>query len=256
MRYLLILCMVMLHILLAATDLKENNATGYINDPIVRLHMLREAKYLMQEHEMLQNRLKSWMIHKQKLIARFEAENRSVEQMHLGKDGRYGAKLAQERRKRFYTTLDLKERRIRESLAANARRLKALQKEFRYRYAVELTKEEIFEGKRPRIEDKEQKTKLLQEYIRYSESYEKLRAMNARFDQAENLMHNIAKINEKEQNFEQNLTKRAQLNREKMLQYRLMERRLREEFYNRYHMPIYDIHMARQFLKNLQKSER
>ncbi len=256
MKYLLILFMLLSQLNLMALEMQEKNSTRYENDPIVRLHILREAKFLMQEYEMLQNKLKSWQIHKKKLIARFEAKNRDVEQMHLGKDGQYGSKLAQERRERFYASLDAKERRIKKRLFAISRKLSALKEEYRFRYAVELTREEIFEGKRPRIEDKEQKIKLLREYIRYSESYEKLRAMNAKFDQAKNLMQSIARINEKEKSFEQNLTRRARQNSEKMMQYQMMAQRLREEFYNHYRMQISDVQMARQFLKNLQKSGR
>ncbi len=256
MKYLLILFLFGFQLNLMALDLGENNSSRYDNDPIVRLQMLREAKFLMQEYEMLQNRLKSWQIHKNRLIKRFEAENRDIAQMHLGQDGNYGFRLAQKRKEKFYASLEMKEKRIKKRLFGISRKLSNLKEEYRFRYAVELTKDEIFHGKAPRIEDREEKINLLQEYIKYSESYEHLRSLNARYDRAENLMQSIAKINDEEKNFEQNLTKRAQQNHQKMVEYQMMVQRLSEEFYNRYQMQISSLQMARQFLHNLRTSER
>lgn len=249
MKYLLILLLLGCQLQIMAVDLQENNSTRLDNDPVVRLRMLREAKFLMQEHEMLLNRLKSWKIHKQRLAARFEAKNRDIAKMHLGEDGRYGSKLAEARRERFYASLEAKEKRIKKRLFEISRKLNRLKGEYRFRYAVELTKEEIFHGRAPRIEEKNEKINLLKEYIRYSESYANLRRINVSNDRAENLKQRLAKV-------EENLTKRAQQNHQKMVAYQMMLQRLREEFHNRYHMEITNVQMARQFLENLRKSDR
>lgn len=232
----------------------DENITSYQNDHIQRLKIVREAKLLLQEQKMLENKLKSWQIHKQKLIDRFEKKNRTVEEMKLGRDDRYGEKLAQKRRKTFYASLERKERRIKSRISFISRKLSKLKKEFRFRYAVDLSEDEIFYGKAPTVKDKAMKINLLKEYIQYVQSYENLRKMNEKYDRAEALMQSIAKINTKEQNYEQNLTKKAEENRIKMHQYKMMAERLKEEFSNRYDMEIENLQMAKQFLQNLKKS--
>ncbi len=232
----------------------DENRSTYRNDHVTRLKMLREAKLLIQERTMLENKLKSWQIHKQKLIERFERKNRSVEAMKLGSDNRLGEKLAQKRRSTFYASLARKERRIKSRIAAITRKLERLKESFRFRYAVDLTKEEIFYGRAPSVKDKAMKINLLNEYIQYVHSYENLRKMNEKYDEAEHLMRSITKINENEERYEQNLTRRAEENRMKMYQYRSMAERIREEFFNRYNMQITDLQMAQQFLENLKKS--
>lgn len=234
--------------------LDEANITAYTNDPIVRIRMVREAKYLMQEQTMLQNRIKSWQLHKAKLIRRFEAQNSHVAQMPLGRDNRYGERIAEKRRRAFYDSLQRKERKMKERLREVARRLSELKEEFRFRYGVELTEEEIFEGKAPRIKEREEKIAMLKEYIRYMRSYDELRRMNEKYDRAEALMRSIAKIDAHEEDFEENLTRRAEENRQKMFAYRMMAQRLSEEFYNRYRMELTDKEVAAQFLENIEKS--
>jgi hypothetical protein len=232
----------------------DENISTYKNDHVERLKIVREAKLLLQEQKMLENKLKSWKIHKQKLIDRFERNNRRVEEMRLGKDDRYGEKLAQKRRMTFYTSLDRKEQRIKSRIAHISRKLSKLKKEFYFRYAVELTEDEIFYGRAPSVKDKAMKINLLNEYIQYVESYENLRRRNEKFDQSEALMKSISKINDKEQSYEQNLTKKAEENRIKMYQYKMMAERLQEEFANRFDLEITDIRVAKQFLENQKRA--
>ncbi len=238
---------------LMALQERRNDVTMH-DDTLLRQKMLREARLLIQEYRLLENKLKSWRIHKQKLIDRFERNNRVVAQMPLGEDDRYGKELAQKRKKAFYASLQKRESRIKSRLFEISKKLSQLKQEFYFRYAVELTEEEIFHGKAPHVKDKQQKINLLNDYIRYVESYQSLLVMNRRYDQAKSLMSSIAKINRKEENFEHNLTRRAAENRQKMHQYKMMAERLSEEFYNRYNLKITDLSMAQQFLENLKKS--
>jgi len=237
----------------ARVDNVDNNISAYRQAELERMHMVRKAKLLTKEYELLQNKRRSWEKRKADLIARFEEKNRVVAEMDLGHDSRYGAKLAQERRNRFYASIAQKDEKIRTGLFAIEEKLAQLKKEFQFRYAVDLT-EEIFEGKKARVKDKKQKIAILDEYINYMESYQKLRQMNAKYDRTENLMQNIAKINDKEKKFEENLTKKAEVNRLKMYEYKTMAERLKEEFVNQYQVEIGDLQRAKVYLENLKRA--
>jgi hypothetical protein len=219
-----------------------------------RINMVRKARMLTKEYQMLQNRLKGWQMRKQQLIDRFEEKNRAMEDLALGHDNQYGIRRAAERRRKFYASLEEKERKIRERLTTVEMKLERLKENFRFQFAVELTEGEMFKDKVVRIKDKEKKIKMVKEYINYLESYENLRALNEKYDKVEYLLQSIAKINDNEKLFEQNLTRKAADNREKMYEYKAMADRLREEFVNRYHVEIGDLDRARLFLKNLQRA--
>ena len=232
----------------------DNNISAYRQAELERMHMVRKAKLLTKEYELLQNKRRSWEKRKAELIARFEEKNRVVEEMDLGHDSRYGAKLAKKRRDNFYASIAQKDEKIRTRLFAIEEKLAQLKKEFQFRYAVDLTPEEMFEGKKARVKDKKRKIAILDEYINYMESYQKLRQMNEKYDQAENLMQNIAKINDKEKKFEENLTKKAEVNRLKMYEYKTMAERLKEEFVNQYQVEIGDLQRAKAYLENLKRA--
>ena len=232
----------------------DNNLSAYHQAELERMHMVRKAKLLTKEYELLQNKLTNWEKRKAELIARFEEKNRVVAEMDLGHDSRYGAKLAQERRNRFYASIAQKDEKIKTRLSAIEEKLANLKKEFQFRYAVDLTDEEMFEGKKAHVKDKKRKIAILDEYINYMESYQKLRQMNAKYDQAENLMQSIAKVNDKEKLFEENLTKKAEVNRLKMYEYKTMAKRLKEEFVNQYQVEIGDLQRAKAYLENLKRA--
>ncbi len=232
----------------------DTNISSYHKIKLERINMVRKGRMLTKEYQMLQNKLKGWQVRKQQLIERFEEKNRAIEEMALGKDNLYGVRRAQERRRAFYASLEEKERKIRNRIAAVSEKLQKLKEEFRFRYAVDLTEEEMFRDKVIRVKDRNRKIEMVKEYINYLESYENLRALNEKYDRVENLLQSIAKINENEKLFEQNLTQKAAVNREKMYEYKSMAARLREEFLNRYHVEIGDLERAKLFLKNLQKA--
>jgi len=255
MKFFLLLVLLCMQGTLFASQDYNRSQTFDESDSVTRIKMLHQAKLLLEEYRMLENKLKSWKLHKRRLIDRFERQNRKLETMHLGHDGSYGKKLAQKRRSDFYASLQKQESRIKKRLFAISQKLSALKEDFYFRYAVELTEDEIYEGKVPRVKEKRQKINLLEEYIRYSQSYQALYAMNRKYDQAEKLQERVAKVNGADLNAsDENATKKAEANRMRMYQYRTMAERLREEFYNRYKLQITDLQMARQFLKNLQKS--
>jgi len=234
----------------------DANSSSYPKLELQRMNMVRKARMLTKEYKMLQNRLKGWQIRKQQLIERFEEKNSAMAQMALGRDNQYGIRRAEERRRQFYASIDEKEQKIRSRVNAVEQKLQKLKENFLFTFAVELTDEEMFRDKVVRVKEKQKKIEIITEYINYLESYEKLRNLNAKYDQVENLLQSIAKIDEREKSFEQNLTKRAEENRRKMVTYQMMAERLREEFYNRYHMEIRDLRMARQFLQNLRSAGR
>jgi len=219
-----------------------------------RMKMVREARLLTKEQQLLNNKLQSWRKHRERLVERFERKNQAIEEMALGRDNQYGLRLAQKRRSEFYASLDKKEERIQKRLFEIEKKLSKLKNDFLFRYAVELTDDEIFHGKTARVKERTKKVEMLKEYMQYMKSYEELSALNAKYDQAEMLLQSIAKINDKEKTFEQNLTKKAQENRIKMYEYKTMADRLREEFYNQYHVQIDDMETAEKFLENIQKA--
>lgn len=229
----------------------DYNSTRYRQAELARMQMVREAKLLLREYRLLENKYKSWQARKAQLIARFEEKNRVVAQMHLGEDNRYGEKVALKRRSKFYNSIAAKDRKIQNRLEEIRNRLAQLKEEFKFRYGVALTEDEIFFGKKAHVKHKQQKIALLREYINYMESYENLRKINAKYDEAESLIQSIAKINDKERRFEENLTKKAELNRMKMYEYKTMAERLREELANKYDIEVVDLERAKAFLENL-----
>ena len=230
------------------------NVSNYPKLQLERINMVRKARVLTKEYQKLQNRLKGWKVRKQQLIEQFEEKNRALSEIALGQDNQYGMRRAEKRRKQFYTSLNAKEQKIRNRIASVRKKLDRLKEAFYFKFAVELTDDEIFHDKVVRVKDKEKKIQMLEEYISYMESYENLRALNAKYDRVENLLQSIAKINNNEKFFEQNITRKAAVNREKMFEYKNMAERLREEFTNRYHVDIKDIDRAKLFLQNLKKT--
>ena len=247
----LILILLFSHNAFARTDA---NISNYPKLELERINMVRKARVLTKEYQMLQNRLKGWQIRKQQLISRFEEKNSAMSQLALGQDNRYGIRRAEERRKQFYASIDAKEQKIRNRIASVRQKLDQLKEDFYFKFAVNLTDDEMFHDKVVRVKEKQKKIHMLKEYINYMESYENLRALNAKYDRVENLLQSIAKINNNEKLFEQNITRKADVNREKMFEYKNMAERLREEFTNRYHVDIEDLDRAKLFLQNLKKA--
>ncbi len=245
-----LLCFLLISQQMISAESQDRGAL-YQDDHIQRLQMLREAKVLLRERSMLEKRLESWEIHKRKLISRFERENRVVEEMPLGSDNRYGEKLAQKRRSAFYASLRKREARIRGRLKQIEEKLRRLRERFRFRFAVELTREEIFEGKAPRVERKEEKVNMLREYIQYVESYRKLRSENTLEDRPATLRKEIAEASSQEHNGTESSSQRLM----KLYQYQTMADRIREEFYNRYHIEIGDLQWAKAFLHNIENAQ-
>ncbi len=245
-----LLCFLLISQQMLSAESQDRGAL-YQDDHIERLQMVRRAKILLRERSMLEKRLESWEIHKRKLIARFERENRVVEEMPLGSDNRYGARLAQKRRSAFYASLRKREARIRGRLHQIEEKLRRLREQFRFRFAVELTREEIFEGKVPRVERKEEKVNMLREYIQYVESYRKLRSENTLEDRPATLRKEITEASAEERNTTQRLGQRLM----KIYQYQTMADRIREEFYNRYHIEISDLERAKAFLHNIENAQ-
>ncbi len=249
--------LVLIFVLLLSHDLCARTDTQVVNYPkleLERINMVRQARVLTKEYQMLQNRLKGWQVRKQQLIARFEEKNSAMSQLALGQDNRYGIRRAEERRKQFYASIDAKEQKIQDRIASVRQKLEQLKEDFYFKFAVELTEEEMFHDKTVHVKEKRKKIRMLKEYINYLESYENLRALNAKYDQVESLLQSIAKINNNEKLFEQNITRKADINREKMFEYKNMAERLREEFTNRYHVDIEDLDRAKLFLQNLKKA--
>ena len=232
----------------------DANSSSYPKLELQRMNMVRKARMLTKEYKMLQNRLKGWQIRKQQLIERFEEKNSAMAQMALGRDNQYGIRRAEERRRQFYASIDEKEQKIRSRVNAVEQKLQKLKENFLFTFAVELTDEEMFRDKVVRVKEKQKKIEIITEYINYLESYENLRNLNAKYDQVENLLQSIAKINDNEKLFEQNITRKADTNREKMFEYKNMADRLREEFANRYHVDIDTLDRAKLFLQNLKKA--
>ncbi len=234
----------------------DNNGTtvNRYNDSIERMQMVRKAKLLTKEYELLENKLNSWNLHKESLIKEFERKNRALIDMAEQRGESHWIRRAKKRKREFYLSLSKKENKIKNRLFEVSKKLSDLKSEFLFKYAVELTDEEMYHGRRPKVVDRVRKTQMLTEYIKYMKSYEELRKKNRKFDEVQALLSSIPKINEKEIAFDNNITQKARINRDKMYQYKTMAQRLAEEFYNRYHVSIDSSQTAKEFIRNLNKN--
>ncbi len=234
----------------------DNNGTtvNRYNDSIERMQMVRKAKLLTKEYELLENKLNSWNLHKESLIREFERKNKALIDMAQHRDESHWIRRANKRKKEFYLSLSRKEEKIKNRLFEVSKKLSDLKNEFLFKYAVELTEDEMYHGHRPKVVDRVRKKQMLTEYIKYMGSYEELRRKNQKFDEVQALLSSIPKINQKEIAFDNNITQKARINRDKMYQYKTMAERLAEEFYNRYHVSIDSPESAKKFMHNLNKN--
>ncbi len=233
-----------------------NNAIDRYNDSVERIQMVRRARLLTKELELLENKLNSWNLHKESLIREFERKNKALIQMaHDSYSGEnHWIRRAKKRKREFYQSLATKEEKINNRLFEVSKKLSDLKNEFLFKYAVELTDEEMYHGKRAKVVDRERKIQMLSEYIKYMGSYEELRRRNEKFDEVRSLLSSIPKINQKEIAFDNNISEQAKINRDKMYQYETMAKRLAEEFYNRYHVNVDSSQAAKKFMENLSKA--
>ncbi len=223
------------------------------NDILIRMQMVREAKILTKEYRLLENKMKSWQEHKDKLIREFHRKNMAMQNLGLGNDNNYIYIRAQKRKKEFYQSLANKERQITTRLMNVSKKLSDLKNQFLFKFAVPLTEEEMFKNRRPKLQDKDKKLQMLGTYIDYRHTYESFRKQNQQFDQVKELMASIPKVNQKEIDFDQNMTIQSQENRNKMYEYKMLSDKLAEEFYNKYGVYIENEQKAKEFMDNINK---
>ncbi len=227
--------------------------TSAENDILLRMQMVREAKILTKEYQLLENKLQSWQEHKEKLVHEFYRKNKAMQNLGLGNDNNYAYIRAQRRKKEFYSSLENKENQITTRLMNVSKKLSKLKSEFLFKFAVPLTEDEMFKNRKPKIVDKDKKLEILGTYIDYRHSYESFLKQNQQFDEVKELLSSIPKINQKEMDYDHNVTIKAQENRNKMYEYKMLSDKLAEEFYNTYGVYIENEKVAKEFMENLKK---
>ena len=215
-----------------------------------RAQMLLDAKQLLQRETMLKNKKAAWQKRQMVLLNDFNKIYETDEK--FGRENIYGKRRLEKRQRDFYMSLQEKDDALEENLRDVKRKLASVKKRFSQLYAVPLTIKEIKGGSAPRVANKDDKIRLLKEYLRYKKSWKTCLQKNKTFDKKRIDIENRANLNVK--GYEQSSARiehAIEQNEMRLDKYKQISQNALQEYKKKYGYYIKNEKIAKRILYNL-----
>ncbi len=237
---------------LYASETNEAQTKHSVNNQyetdMLRRQMLREGKYLNKRYEDALKKLANWEVKKEELKQKYR-QKYSHQDKSFGTGNEYGEKRAKKRRQEYYNSLDKQNERITERVLTAQAKLENLKNEFLLRFAVPLTKEEINGGKAPLIEDRSERIKMLNGYIKESSAWERCRDRVFQFDKVKVVAGSIEVLFPEANLTQVSIYQKSEQNREDMRKHLDNFQNIDEAYWQKYGLSITDRQKAKMILK-------
>jgi hypothetical protein len=215
-----------------------------------RQQMLRKARFLRKRYKEALAKLDNWESKKEALIQSFQKKY-AKQDTAFGDGNSYGERRARKRREKFYRSLEIEEQHIIERATAAEEKLRQLEEDFIFQFAVTLEEAESSGVKTPTIKDKEQKVQMIQEYLNENRAWKKCWEKVREFEKLQNVASSIEKLFPESQLTESYISDKKQQNEEEMQEHIQRYENIDQEYKEKYGLALKNDARARAILEKL-----
>jgi len=231
-------------------NISRKKKVSKLQNDFARQQMLRRARFLKKRYKEALIKLDNWENKKELLISNFQ-KRYAKEETSFGDGNTYGKERARKRREKFYKSLEIEEQHIQERATTAEAKLRQLEEEFLFKFSVSLDEAEKSGVKTPTIKDKEQKVKMINDYLNENKAWKECWNKVSEFEKLQNVADSIEKLFPESQLTQTYISTKSQQNQEEMKEHIERYKSIDEEYKQKYGIALKNDTRAKMILENI-----